>query len=106
LKPNSIFLGLEPEFVDLVVHDEKGTLSGTLYGRFKVASGTDPVVRFDFTGPIQNARNQSLTLTTGDGTLGTIELIPGPAFNLLEVNFTMGAGAGKVRQANFILVKK
>jgi hypothetical protein len=106
LRPNSVFLGLEPEFVDLVVHEENGGLSGTLYGRFKTPSGTDPVLRFDFSGAIQNARNQSLSLTTGDGTQGIIELIPGPAFNLLEVNFNAGTGAGKVRQGNFILVKK
>jgi hypothetical protein len=35
-----------------------------------------------------------------------IELIPGPAFNLLEANLTMERRPGKVQQANFLLVKK
>ena len=37
---------------------------------------------------------------------GKIELIPGPAFNLLEVNLTIEPRPGKVQQANFLLVKK
>jgi hypothetical protein len=43
---------------------------------------------------------------TGDGTPGTIELIPGPAFNLLEVNFQTDPQPNKIRLGNFILVKK
>ena len=47
----------------------------------------DPTVRFAFEGDIAATPTQKFTLMTSDGTPGTIELIPGPAFNLLEVNF-------------------
>ena len=49
---------------------------------------------------------QKFTLVTSDGAPGTIELIPGPAFNLLEVNFLTDPKANKIRAGNFILVKK
>ena len=105
---NTLFLGAEPEFVDLVVHEENGQATGTLYARFKLPSGSsgDPILRFDFAGSFQNARSQSFSLQTSEGAKGTIELIPGPAFNLIEVNFTTEARPGKVRKANFLLVKK
>jgi hypothetical protein len=105
---NTLFHGAEPEFVDLVVHEENGQATGTLYARFKLPFGSsgDPILRFDFTGSFQNARTQSFSLQTSDGAKGTIELIPGTAFNLIEVNFTTEARPGKVRQANFLLVKK
>ena len=45
-------------------------------------------------------------MTTSGGAKGTLELIPGPAFNLLEVNFSTDEKPGTVRQANFLLVKK
>jgi hypothetical protein len=45
-------------------------------------------------------------LVTSDGAKGTIELIPGSAFNLLEVNFQTEPKPGKVRQADVVLVKK
>jgi hypothetical protein len=103
-----LFHGPEPEFVDLVVHEENGRASGTLFGRFKLPTGSkdDPVLRFDFSGDFRNTRNQSFTLETSDGAKGTIELIPGPAFNLLEVNFQTEPKPGKIRQANLVLVKK
>jgi hypothetical protein len=105
---NTLFHGAEPEFVDLVVHEENGQAAGTLYARFKLPPGSsgDPILRFDFAGTFQNVRGQSFDLETSDGAKGTVELIPGPAFNLIEVNFTTEARPGKVRQANFILVKK
>jgi hypothetical protein len=105
---NTLYHGAEPEFVDLVVHEENGRAAGTLYARFKLPSGSagDPILRFDFAGSFQNARSQSFSLETSDGAKGTIELIPGPAFNLLEVNFSTDARPGRVRQANFLLVKR
>lgn len=105
---NTLFYGAEPEFVDLVVHEENGRAAGTLYARFKLPSGSsgDPILRFDFAGSFQNARSQSFSLETSDGAKGTVELLPGPAFNLIEVNFTTEARPGKVRQGNFLLVKK
>ena len=50
--------------------------------------------------------SQKFTLMTSDGAAGVVELIPGPAFNLLEVNFQTDPRANKIRSGNFILVKK
>jgi hypothetical protein len=66
----------------------------------------DPALHGDFTGTFENTRNQVFSLQTSDGGKGKIELIPGPAFNLLEVNLTMEPRPGKVQRANFLLVKK
>jgi hypothetical protein len=105
---NGVFHGAQPEFVDLVVHEENGHADGTLFGRFKPPSGTsaDPLVRFDFQGDFGAAQTQRFPLVTSDGMHGTVELIPGPAFNLLEVNFQTDPQASKIRVGNFILVKK
>ncbi len=101
-----LFHGPQPEFVDVVVHEEAGRATGTLFGRFKVGSKEDPVLRFDFSGEFKNTRNQVFSLETSDGAKGSIELIPGPAFNLLEINFQTEPKPGKVRQGNMVLVKK
>jgi hypothetical protein len=45
-------------------------------------------------------------VTTSSGAMGTLELIPGPAFNLLEVNFNTGDKPGTIRQGNFLLIKQ
>ncbi|HEY2843052.1 MAG TPA: hypothetical protein VGJ09_05350 [Bryobacteraceae bacterium] len=105
---NGIYHGAQPEFVDLVVHEINGHADGTLFGRFKPASGSaaDPLVRFDFQGEFGASPTQRFALITSDGTAGTIELIPGPAFNLLEVNFQADPRPGKISVGNFILVKK
>lgn len=105
---NGLFHGAEPEFVDLVVHEENGRATGTFYGRFKLPRGSagDPVLRFDFSGDFRAGRNQTFTLETGDGAKGTIELIPGNAFNLLEVNFQTEPKEGKIQRADVVLVKK
>lgn len=91
--------------VDLEVSEENGRAEGTLAARFKVAGG-DPVVRFSFSGEFKNSRQQVFALETTDGAKGTLELIPGPAFNLLEINFQVEPKPGKISQANFLLVKK
>jgi hypothetical protein len=103
-----MYHGPQPEFADLVVHEENGHASGSLYARFKQAprSTGDPVLRFDFSGEFGNTRTQVFKLETSDGAQGTLQLIPGPAFNLIEVNFQIDANAGKVRQGNMVLVKK
>ncbi len=102
-----MFHGVEPEFVDLVVHEENGHADGSFYARFKVPpEKTDPLIRFDFKGEFRNTRNQVFTLTTSDGATGTIELIPGNAFNLLEVNFQTSPVEGKIRAADLLLIKK
>jgi hypothetical protein len=100
--------GAEPEFVDMVLHEENGQASGTLFARFKLPQGSpgDPTVKFDFEGAFQSTRNQSFELITSGGAKGLLELIPGPAFNLLEVTFTTEDKPGTVRQGNFLLVKK
>lgn len=104
---NGIYHGSQPEFVDLVVHETNGHADGTLFARFKLPAGaSDPLVRFDFQGDFANTPTQRFPLVTSEGTQGTIELIPGPAFNLLEVNFLADPRAGKINVGNFILVKK
>ena len=102
------FHGAQPLSTELVVREENGRVSGMLSARFKLPPGNtgDPVVRFDFEGTFQNSPTQTFAVTTNGGAKGTLELIPGPAFNLLEVNFSTDEKAGTVRQANFLLVKK
>jgi len=105
---NGLFHGAQPEFFDILVHEENGRATGTAFARFKLPPGNsgDPILRFDFTGEFQPTQRQVFNLVTTDGSKGTIELIPGPAFNLLEVNFQIEAKPGKVRQADVVLVKK
>ena len=107
------FHGAQPLSAELLVREENGRAGGTLSARFKLPPGNtgDPVVQvntvqFNFEGEFQSSRNQTFAVTTNDGTKGTLELIPGPAFNLLEVNFSTDEKPGSVRQANFLLVKK
>jgi hypothetical protein len=103
-----LYHGAQPEFVDLVVHETDGHADGTLFARFKLPPGStgDPVLRFDFAGDFQPTRSQKFPLTTSEGAKGTIELLPGPAFNLLEVNFDTDPRPGKVHQGNVVLIKK
>jgi hypothetical protein len=103
-----MFHGAQPEFVDLVVHEQNGHADGTLFARFKLPPGStaDALVRFDFQGDFGATATQRFALVTSDQAHGTIELIPGPAFNLLEVNFQTDPQANKIRIGNFILVKK
>jgi len=63
-------------------------------------------VQFNFEGNLTANRNQLFNLRTGEGVAGTIELIPGPAFNLLEVNFQTEMRPNRIRSGNFLLVKK
>jgi len=102
------FHGAQPLSTDLVVREENGRATGTLTARFKLPPGntSDPVVQFDFEGAFQNSPTQTFAVTTNGGAKGILELIPGPAFNLLEVNFSTDEKPGTVRQANFLLVKK
>ena len=89
------------------VQEQNGHVKGTLEARFKLPSArNDPTVRFSFEGDLGATATQKFPLVTSDGTPGTVELIPGPAFNLLEVNFQADPQANKIRAGNFILVKK
>lgn len=105
---NGFYHGPQPEFVDLVVHEQNGRADGTLSARFKLSPGTadDPALLFSFSGNFKETRTQVFDLMTNAGAKGTIELIPGPAFNLLEVNFRIESNPGKIAQGNFLLVKK
>jgi hypothetical protein len=104
---NGIFHGATPVSVALAVRENNGHAEGTLSGRFQPPAGvTDPVVQFTFEGEIAATPAQRFTLKGNDGRSGVIELIPGPAFNLLEVNFQMDLRPNKIRSGNFILVKK
>ncbi|HEX5430863.1 MAG TPA: hypothetical protein VFW83_02775, partial [Bryobacteraceae bacterium] len=106
-----MFHGPQPDSIDLEVSQSNNHVTGTFYGKFKLPreSKQDPVVRFDFSGDFQPNRNQAFRIRAPDGSTGTVELIPGNAFNLLEVNFQMGAQPGqpeKIRAADVLLVKK
>ena len=105
---NGIFLGVQPQTVELLVREDGGKLTGTLVAKFLIPAGTsgDSNLRFDFQGPIQQTRKQTFPLMTPEGVTGTIELIPGSAINLLEVNFQTGANGNKFRTANFVLLKR
>jgi hypothetical protein len=105
---DGFFHGPQPEFIDLEVREEDGHCTGHMVGRFKLPVGADgdPILRFEFSGDFKNTRSQRFTLVTSDGAQGTIDLIPGPAFNLLEINVQVAAPAGKIRQANMLLIKK
>ena len=102
------FHGAQPASFEMVLQEENGRARGTLDARFRLLPGDtrNPVVHFTFEGAFESARTQKFTVTTSSGAHGTLELIPGPAFNLLEVNFDADEKPGMVRQANFLLVKK
>ena len=102
------FHGAQPLSADLVVREENGRAGGTLSARFKLPPGSsgNAEVQLNFEGAFQSSREQTFAVTTSGGAKGTLELIPGPAFNLLEVNFSTDEKPGPVRQANFLLVKK
>lgn len=103
---NGLYHGPQPESAELMVQEQNGHADGTLNARFKVASG-DPVLRFVFTGEFKDTRTQVFSLETNDGSRGTLELIPGPAVNLLEINFQIAdAKPGKIRQGNMLLLRK
>jgi hypothetical protein len=101
--------GGKPEFVDLVVRESNGRCDGRMLAKFILPPGStgDPLLRFEFAGEFTNSKAQKFDLQTSDGTKGTIELIPGTAFNLLEINVQIPeAKQGKIRKTNVVLVKK
>jgi len=102
----SKYHGLPPISFDVFVREEGGQFFGTVNARFIVTGSADPAVRFDFSGPLQAARYQAFPLQTSEGAKGTVELIPGNAFNLLEVNYALDGAPAKVRESDVILVKR
>ena len=103
-----MFHGAQPDTVELEVHEQNGHADGTFLARFKCRPGVTASLRpFHFCGRFR--RDADAAIPTDDqrgNTRHTIELIPGPAFNLLEVNFQTDPQANKIRAGNFILVKK
>jgi hypothetical protein len=103
-----LFHGPEPERVELVVEEDNGRLSGSFQGRFRLPpdSHAHPELRLRFQGLMLDSRTQSFPIETEDGASGTIELIPGPAFNLLEVNIQTDAAPNRIRAVNVVLLKR
>ena len=69
---NPIYSGPEPQFVELVVHEDNRRATGTVTVRFKLPQGSflDPALHGDFTGTFENTRNQVFSLQTNDGAKG------------------------------------
>ncbi|MEI9814411.1 MAG: hypothetical protein WDO18_18000 [Acidobacteriota bacterium] len=103
-----LFYGPQPESVDLTVTENNGRLTGSLTARFArtLGSTADPILRLTFDGPVQQGRSQTLPVMTESGVAGTIELIPGAAFNLLEVTFETTNSGNKITGANFVLLRR
>ena len=107
--PNKgLFYGPQPETVELTVQENNGRFTGTLTARFAMAAGSreNPTLTLEFQGPVLPGKTQTFPLQTNDGASGTIELIPGSAFNLLEINIQIEARPNKVGSTNFVLVKR
>ena len=102
----STYKGPSPFSFDLLVREEGGQIFGTLSARFLVTGKVDPNVRFDFSGPVHETGPETFPLQASEGAKGTVELIPGTAPNLLEVNFKLDGPPGKVREAGVVLVKR
>ena len=98
--------GTQPESVDMLVREENGLAKGTLLVRFQVPPGgvIEPSMRINFEGPFQNTRNQSFPMTAANGAKGTLELVPGSVFNMLQVNYKFEGS--QARQGDFLVVKK
>ena len=94
--------------VNLEVKEEAGKLSGTMDARFWPYGDVTNVskLHFDFSGTPVVGKTLSFPLRTSDGVKGTIDLIPGPAFNLLEINYFTDHVPGKLSLGNLLLVKK
>jgi hypothetical protein len=55
---------------------------------------------------VRGGGSQTFNLESKDGGTGTIELIPGTAPSLLEVNFHVRQGIARTQSANMILVRR
>jgi len=102
----SNYYGELPTMFDVIVKVDGGQMQGIVSATFVVGRNRDPAVRFTFNGPLQATPNQVFSLKMNDGTTGTVELIPGPAFNLLEVKFNLDGAPKKVGTSDVTLLKK
>jgi hypothetical protein len=101
------FYGAEPEFAELAIREDNGHLMGGLSVRFKPGPGALSVpFQFGFGGDLRGASLQTFAIETRNGDKGTIELIPGAAPNMLEVNFHARLSDGRTQSGNMILVKR
>jgi len=101
------FYGAEPEFAELAIREDNGHLMGGLSVRFKPGPGALSVpFQFGFGGDLRRASIQTFAIETRNGDKGTIELIPGAAPNMLEVNFHAKLSDGRTQSGNMILVKR
>lgn len=105
---NGIYSGEQPEFCDVIIREENGTLIGMLYARFRLAKNnqSDPIVRFEFSGKVQTARGQAFEFRSADGYNGTIELLPGTDDNSIEVNWYRGPQPNRIQNSDVLLVKR
>ena len=81
---------------------------GGLSVRFKPGLGTESgLLQFGFSWKTSGARrSKPFSIETKNGDRGTIELIPGSAPNMLEVNFHVRRSDGKTQSGNVILGKR
>jgi hypothetical protein len=103
-----LYHGPQPDVIDFEVKEDGGQLTGTLNARFWPFGDIKAVtmLRFEFSGTPGVGRVQSFPLVTSDGAKGNIDLIPGPAFNLLEINYYTDRVPGKLSRGNFLLIRK
>jgi hypothetical protein len=103
-----MYHGAQPAVVNMDLADQGGKLVGTMTASFWPFGDIRVVtpLRFEFSGTPSAGRVQSFPLVTSDGAKGNVDLIPGPAFNLLEVNFRTDKVPGKVTQGNFMLIRR
>ena len=106
--PGGLYHGPQPDTADFEVNQEGGKLTGTLDVNFwpfgDITSKTS--LHLEFSGTPGTKRAQSFPLVTSEGVKGSIDLIPGPAFNLLEINFYTERSPGKMTQGNLMLLRK
>jgi general secretion pathway protein A len=105
---NGLYYGPAPDIAEMTVREDNGHLIGALSVRFKSASQGvgEPLLRFSFSGDVRGGGSQTFNLESKDGGTGTIELIPGTAPSLLEVNFHVRQGIARTQSANMILVRR
>jgi hypothetical protein len=105
---NGLYHGPQPDVMAFDVKADGGSLSGTMNARFWPFGDIKTVttLRFEFSGVPGTGRVLTLPLVTSDGAKGSLELIPGPAYNLLEVNFYTERVAEKMNRGNALLIRK